>query len=456
MKVNKKKVSSETTHGGSKAVNINVVQQLRRSIMSCLLWEDTFYEDGVSIAQRISELIPKVSPEKVAEMAIEAREKMKLRHVPLLIVREMARLEKHKFLVGKTLEKVIQRADELTEFLAIYWKDGKEKLSSQVKKGLAAAFPKFSAYNLAKYNRDGAVKLRDVLFLCHAKPKNKEQEKVWKDLIDGKLPVPDTWEVALSGGADKKKTWERLIQEENLGALAFIRNLRNMKEAAVSPTIIRNGFSKIDTGRVLPFRFIAAAVHAPEWEPELEKAMIKGMGIQEKLPGKTVLILDVSGSMNGRLSGRSEMDRMDAAASLAMIMREACEDVSIYATAGNDGTMIHASALLPARRGFALRDAFRNAATKLGGGGIFLKQVMDYTYEKEKTADRVVVFTDEQDCDRKCNPSNAKTWADRNYLINVSTNKNGIGYGKWVHIDGWSEHIVEYIRELEQFETSNK
>ncbi|MFO7863430.1 MAG: TROVE domain-containing protein, partial [Salinivirgaceae bacterium] len=105
----------------------------------------------------------------------------------------------------------------------MYWKDGRQPLSAQVKKGLAAAFQKFNAYQLAKYNRDGEVKLRDVLFLCHANPTSQEQELVWKKLIDGTLESPDTWEVNLSSGADKKETWERLLREEKLGALALLR-----------------------------------------------------------------------------------------------------------------------------------------------------------------------------------------------------------------------------------------
>ena len=119
------------THEGGKAVKISPELQLRRSVMSCLLWEDEFYEDGISIAQRIAETIPLVEPERVAAMAVEARTKMKLRHAPLLMVREMARLSGYRRLVGNTLYEVIQRADELTEFVTIYWKDGKQPLSAQ-------------------------------------------------------------------------------------------------------------------------------------------------------------------------------------------------------------------------------------------------------------------------------------------------------------------------------------
>ncbi len=217
------------THEGAKARAFTPEQQLRRALMNSMLWESQFYEDGVAIAERMAALVPKVKPERVAALAIEAREDMKLRHAPLLIVREMARHETHRGLVADTLERIIQRPDELTEFLAIYWADAlgpmqqrkKAAVSAQVKKGLARAFAKFDAYQLAKYDRDGAVRLRDVLFITHAKPKDEAQEKIWKQLVDGKLASPDTWEVALSGGADKKETFERLIADKKLGALVF-------------------------------------------------------------------------------------------------------------------------------------------------------------------------------------------------------------------------------------------
>src|SRR5512142_3420586 len=122
------------THEGAPARHISPELQLRRSVLACMLWESQFYEDGVEIAGRIRDLVAKVEPARVAALAVEAREKMKLRHAPLLLVREMARLASHRVLVGETLERVIQRADELAEFVAIYWSDGRAPLSKQAKK----------------------------------------------------------------------------------------------------------------------------------------------------------------------------------------------------------------------------------------------------------------------------------------------------------------------------------
>ncbi len=441
------------TAEGAKAQHINPELQLRRSVCACMLWESSFYEDGESIAERIMKLIPKVSPEKVVLLTIEAREKFKLRHVPLLLIREMARLQTHKGLVAETLERVIQRPDELSEFLAIYWKDGKCPISAQVKKGLAKAFVKFNEYSLAKYyNRDSVIKLRDVLFLSHAKPKDTEQEILWKKLINKELTTPDTWEVEISKNKNNKESWERLLRENKMGGLALLRNLRNFDNANVDKDLIISALDKMKVERILPFRFVIAAEYAKKLEEPLENAMLRCLDGQEKLPGKTILIVDVSGSMYSghSVSKNSEMNRAKAACALAILIRGICEDPVIYATAGNDSTRIHKTELVPARRGFALSDYIFNQCNPLGGGGIFLKQVMDYVYNKEHSADRIIVITDEQDCDISGTPASANAFGKQNYLINVSVEKNGVGYGKWTHIDGWSEAVVTFISEYER------
>jgi 60 kDa SS-A/Ro ribonucleoprotein len=423
------------THEGAPARNISTELQLRRSVLACLLWESQFYEDGVDISGRIAQLVPKVEAEKVAALAVEAREKMKLRHAPLLLAREMARHATHRGFVADTLAQVIQRADELAEFVAIYWKDGRVPLSAQVKKGLAAAFPKFDGYALAKYDRGGPIKLRDVLFLAHAKPRDEAQAELWKRLIAGELTAPDTWEVALSSGADKREAWERLLREQKLGALALLRNLRNMREAHVEENLVLTALSNVSTGRVLPFRFLAAARYAPQWEETLEEAMLKCVAGQEKLPGKTIVLVDVSGSMTAPLSHRSEMQRTDAAYGLAVLLREIGEKVAVFSFSN---TLVE----VPARRGFALRDAIDASQSH---GATYLGKAVDGLNQNERY-DRLIVITDEQAHDTVPAPKG------KGYVINVASNKNGVGYGKWTHIDGWSESVVEYIRTLEQTE----
>jgi len=432
MKLNK--LFRPRTHEGARAVAFSPEQQLKRALMNCLLWEDQFYEDGVSIAERLKALVPTVAAEKVAALAIEAREAMKLRHAPLLIVREMARHETHRKLVADTLARIVQRPDELTEFLAIYWADAlgpmqqrkRQPVSAQVKKGLAKALTKFDAYQLAKYDRDGAVRLKDVLFLVHAKPKDVSQEKVWKELVDGTLASPDTWEVSLSGGKDKRETFERLIAEKKLGGLALLRNLRLMQKAEVPRATIAQAIEAMRTDRILPYRFIAAARYAPDFEPELESAMLKSVKDYVRLDGHTVLLIDVSGSMDGPLSAQSEMNRLEAACGLAILAREVCDTVEIF-------TFSHEVVKVPPRRGFALRDAVVRSQPH---GGTYLGAAVSKADQKDA---RLIVFTDEQAHDPVPAPKG------RGYMINVASYEHGVGSGPWRRVDGFSEAMIRWI-----------
>lgn len=420
-----------TTHEGAPARALTPEQELRRSVLACLLWEDGFYESGKTISDRIASLVPKVPADRVAALAVEARSQMHLRHVPLFLVREMARHASHRPLVRATLASVIQRADEMAEFLAIYWKDKKQPLAKSVQRGLGGAFPKFSAYQLAKYNRDNPVKLRDVLFLSHAEPKDDAQKAVWKQLVDGTLPAPDTWEVELSAGKDKRETWTRLLTEQKLGAMALIRNLRNMTEAKVDDALIRSSLRSMKADRVLPFRFIAAARVAARFVAELESGMLANLEGQASLPGMTLVLVDVSGSMNEKLSAKSDMTRMDAAAGLAVFAREICESARVM-------TFSHQVVEVPAYRGLALVDAIQKSQPH---GGTYLGQAVSKL--SAEPHDRLIVITDEQSHDRVPGPRG------KGYMVNVASNKPGVGYGAWQHIDGWSDRVLDYVRAVE-------
>ncbi len=455
------------TAGGAKAQKINAKLQLQRSILTSLLWENSFYESGDSIARRIAALVPDVNPVDVVDIAFTAKYDMKLRHAPLYLMRELARytpgnLKKTGFdykweenvsaLVETGISNVIRRPDELAEFLSMYWKDKKQPISSAVKRGLAKAFLKFDEYQLAKWNKDNDIKLRDVMFLTHPKPQNGDQAILFKKLTDKTLETPDTWEVALSSGKDKKGTFERLLREEKLGGMALLKNLRNMVESGVDGELIRTRLEK-GVGMALPFRFITAAEYAPRYSKSIEVAMLKSLEGMAKLPGRTLLVVDTSGSMGATLAKKSEMTRMDSAAALAILARNLCEESVIYATAGNDGTRIHKTMEIPEHlTGFALSEAITSAPRKIGGGGIFLVQCLDYISKQgHGNFDRVVVFTDEQDCDVKANPQNAQRLGEFNYVVNIATEKNGISYkNQWDHVDGFSERIFDYIRSFEK------
>lgn len=433
------------THEGAPATpHLTAQNQLRRTVMSCLLWEREFYEDGKAIADRIAECAAQVSPDFLASTAIEAREQMNLRHVPLFLLEVLTRTGSGHAIVGDTIPRVIQRSDELAEFLAIYWHGGNKQtckpghgrtLSAQTLRGLRAAIGKFDEYQLAKYDRDGAVKLRDVLRIVRPKPANKGQSDLFKRVKEGTLATPDTWEVNLSAGADKKETFERLLKEGKLGYLALLRNLRNMANAGVDTDLVKAAIVDRKGGaqRVLPFRYVAASRAAPQFERELDIALCTAIGEMPALPGKTLVLVDISGSMDMRLSAKSDMTRMDAGAALAAIVPG---EVRMF-------SFTNECVEVPPRHGMAGVDAIVHSQQH---GGTFLGHAVEKmnTIAKRDNIDRLIVITDEQSHDPVPDPVMRHA-----YMINVASNQNGVGYGKWVHIDGFSESVIRFIREYE-------
>lgn len=427
------------THEGAPATIPGASAQLLRQVATCMLWEDTFYEKGSEIADGIAASAATVPVGELARVAVMAREDFKLRHVPLFL---LAQLNKRRAetpgLLARTTERVVQRADELAELLAVVEKcDGgkplKRLLSHGLEKGLARAFRKFDAYHLAKYNRGGKIKLRDVLFLVHAKPKDEVQAATWKRLVDGTLEAPDTWEVALSTGADKKATWERLISEKKLGYMALLRNLRNMTEAKVDAALVESALlAGASKSRALPFRFIAAAKHAPAYAQPLSDAMLLAIEGEQKLPGTTLVVVDVSGSMDGTLSRKSEITRWEAAAGVAILAREVCERARVFTFSYSDVEVANL-------RGIPLVAAIANSQEH---GGTNLAESLRGIFATTR-ADRVIVFTDEQSHDGlSAPPAGCK-----GYLVNVASYKPALMTGKgWTRINGFSERIVDWIR----------
>ena len=451
MRINKAVAYSATTHEGGRAdAHQSSLIELERTVSTCLLWEDTFYEKGNDVATRIADLCTKVKPEEIAHLAVTARNEWKLRHIPLFLCVQLLKL-KAGVIAGKTIELVVKRPDEMSELITLYRKDKRIPLAAQLKKGLARVYPTFNAHQLGKWNKDATIKLRDVMFMVHPKPKDAEQAAVWKQLVDGTLASPDTWEVALSAGQDKKATWERLLTEQKLGDMALLMNLRNMQQAGVNRQLIIHRLKTWSPQSVvLPFRFVSAAKAAPDFEDALSTAIASALSQVPRLQGRTLFVIDVSGSMQARMSEKSDTDRIDAACSLAMMIREICDDVAIYATGGNDRHCIHATTKIPPRHGFALRDAIQMAKGKLGGGGIFCYQALQYIQQQEREPfDRVLILTDEVDCDT--NPAkrlaNAPLLGKQNYLFNVGSYRPGLELGgTWKRINGWSERVIDWIQ----------
>ncbi len=454
---------------GMQAAKQDSISQLRRLVLACLLWENNAYVDGKTAVEQMIALIPECDPRDVANLATEARVLQKLRHVPLLLAVEMLKHKEHKELVSQLLPRVITRADMLTDFMAIYKKQNNltkiKKIAAQAKKGLSASFSNFKEYHFAKYDREGEIKIRDVMFLCHPKPESAERAKLFERIANRTLDIPMTWEVLLSApGANKKEVWTKLITEKALGALAFIRNLRNMKDANVDHNVITEGLKALSGQMLLPNNFVNAVKYAPEFKAQLQELMLKTYSDLPKMKGRSIFIIDVSGSMGSTVSAKSELTRMQVAFAMAMLAREHCESVDIYLTAGGGqmtgkrlpGDAAHTTVKVDyPSRGFDLIAQMDGMHRTMGYGGIYTRQCLAWIESQiDYVPDRIIVFSDSQDCDY--GSKLPKPFGKHNYIVDVSAHRNGVNFkGLWTcEVSGWSEHFLSFIGAYEGVENS--
>lgn len=446
MRSNAAAVNTQTTYEGAPARAPRGIAQLRRMVSTCMLFESTFYASGDTTAELIAKACAACSVEEIANVALEARNDMKLRHVPLFL---LAQIDKRRvearlpLLLSSTVTAIVQRPDEMGELLAIIQRENegrdlKQVLSNQVKRGLAAAFVKFSPYQLAKWNRKTTIQLRDVMFLVHPKPKGAEQTATWKQLVDGTLPPPDTWEVALSAGKDKKATWERLLSGKLLGYMALLMNLRNMVDAGVERHVVSRALiDGAPRSRALPFRFLSAAKAAPSFAHDLSDAMLSAIDhTAQPIHGMTHILVDVSPSMTwANISARSTMTRAEATCALAILLREVCADVRIFTFSAD---LVE----VPNHRGLGLESAIMNSQP---GNGTYLRGALTKMATTAPSVDRVIVLTDEQSHDGL-----ADCHSDIGYLVNVAPEAPGLDTSQgWTRINGFSERIVDWIRHAE-------
>ena len=292
-----------TNHEGAVAWRMTPEWELYTTVVTTMGTEDKYYEGGEVRILRIADLVRRVDPVFVAQLAIYAREQMHLRSVPLLLLVELSMQHKGDSLVSRAVSRTIQRADEMAELLMCYqWRMHAKhlgKVSHQLLKGLAEAFCHFDEYQLAKYDRrqNKAVTMRDVLLLAHPKPKDEAQALLFRKVLNGTLETPYTWETQLSAlgqrhftskeeeKAAKREEWSKLIASNRLGYMATLRNLRNLLclgigyESLEKVCRFLSDETAVRRSKQLPFRFLSAFLElsgSEDWtNMDIKNAMSK-------------------------------------------------------------------------------------------------------------------------------------------------------------------------------------
>ncbi|MER7443806.1 TROVE domain-containing protein [Micromonospora avicenniae] len=408
--------------------------------VSNMVGEDTFYEDAAGRDARFRELIAAVAvsdPDWFARFVPWLRTGAMLRSAAVVAALEGARAQVAAGVPGSRaiVDAALQRADEPGEALAYWLGRYGRALPKPVKRGIADAVARlYHERSLLKYDSESsAVRFGDVIDLTHPAAKDERQGDLFRHALDRRhkrdnpppaslttlaaraelmgIPVEQrravidpavlgaagmTWE-ALAGwrqAAMDAAAWEAIIP--SMGYLALLRNLRNFDQAGVSDAVAETVAQKLaDPGevarsRVLPMRFLSAYNAAPSlrWAYPLEKALQHALVNVPALDGRTLILIDTSGSMTSSFSKDGTLRCWDAATVFGLALAARAQDATVV-------SFSNASRVFPAVVGESVLAAvrrFKDGGYFYGGGTETEKAVRGH-YDRH---DRVVILTDEQ------------------------------------------------------------
>ncbi len=342
-----------------------------------------------------------------------------------------------------------------------------------IKNGVALAFQKFNEYSFGKYNRDSEVKLRDALFLTHPIAiANEEQKKLLSKIPEDKLAIPETWEVVISTKRSTKESWDEVIPK--MGIFALVRNLRNFLKvgADLTPVILKLTDEKtIRNSKMFPFRFYSAYTMVKQdmsaKNPFDQAKVLNALEVAIKLSianiprieGKTLIVVDLSGSMTTALSKNSTVSYKDISSLFGALSTEIFPDSIVVGFADDMKVINNVS-------GTPILQAKDNISRTHVGSSTYAYKVFDWIYNNKILVDRIILFSDMQ-CYTGGFDSPSLSSAFSKYLSIVnkdcmfySMDLSGYGTVKIPEsrnvclIGGWSERVLEFIRMYEEDQTT--
>lgn len=398
-------VSRTTNLAGGQAFSESPELELASIVLTSMLNDQAYRSGGAGMA-RVVELLAAVDPMFAAQCAVYARNEYGMRSISHVVAGELGMRVKGERWTRPFFNAVVRRPDDITEILSyVITKHGKRPIPNAMKDGLARSFGKFDAYQIAKYRGDGhAMGLVDAVNLVHPKPTEQNAEAL-KALVAGtlRLDTGDTWEAALSAAGDsedaedaKDQAWATLIAEKRIGYFALLRNLRNIMqqspESVAGACALLTDEALIRKSLVLPFRFATAAAQltalpgARQVLEALSHAAEIALANVPRFDGRTLIVVDDSGSMVQAKVGRGQTTTVADAASLfaAVLYKRNDADLMLFDADARYANVPPDSGMLGLSNG--IRTAMRGGGTNFAA--IFPAITQAY--------DRVIILSDMQ------------------------------------------------------------
>ncbi|MCR5795972.1 MAG: TROVE domain-containing protein [Solobacterium sp.] len=444
-------------------------EELMAAVLTSMFGEEKFYGRTDGNIVRLAEIIAVRDPEFLAKLACYARNRANLRSVSHVLTAVIARHANAYTRI--VIRNVVVRPDDITEIMACYRTMYGKPFPNAMKREIAIVMQKFNAYQFEKYDTGRDITFKDVLRIVHPVPANEQIEELFGRILDDALETPYTWETELSAKGNTKEVWNELGTSGKLGYMAALRNLRNILTAGadIRPVLeMLADAENVRRSRQLPFRFYAAykslldaGLMTSEIREALEKALTASVGNMERIPGRTLIAVDTSGSMSCALSRRSDMRCIDIAALMGALAHHICDDAAVCYFSAPNSTDPLGYHIAHYGRYDSILEICRQTAAASGCTNMHLPLI--YALQEDTASrpfDRIIYFSDNM-----CNSSYAglktvQSEADQyRQRFNRDLWVHGIdlqGYGtqqfcgkRFNLIAGWNEGILGFITRAE-------
>ena len=471
-KFNFKNTDKTVNRDGFPAYKMQDKEQLVTAVLTTMFGEPKFYGSTDEDIFVLATVICGEEPSFVAKLACYARNVANMRSVSHVLACIIAH-EAHEY-TRAVIRNIIVRPDDITEIMACYKQMYGKPFPNALKREIAEHIQRFDEYALAKYNSRGmSMKFRDVLRITHPVPKNAGTEALFRKVLDDTLETPYTWETELSEKGNTKEVWDELIASGKVGYMALLRNLRNIVRcgADIAPVLkVLSDPERVKKSRQLPFRFFSAYrmleqenLMTPEIHRALENALTVSVENLDTVPGRTLIAVDVSGSMGSCISRKSTVMCSEIAGLLGAMSSRICEDAAVCYFDCPGGW-----SCLRGDKGYIVEhygkyDSILEICRKhiFSGGGTQMDLPMKFALEEDKSAsikpfDRVIYFSD--------NVCNSSSYGIKTVQSMVDKYRKKYNPDFWVHgvdlqgygtqqfcgknfnlIAGWSDKVLEFI-----------
>lgn len=470
-KFNKKSTRKTPNKSGHPAYKMDDKERLVSAVLTTMFGEPKFYGSTDSDIVKLATDCAKRDPQFLSNLAIYARCEANMRSVSHVLTSIIAR-EAHEF-TRYTFQHVIVRADDILEIFACYKQMYGKPFPNALKRAVADRMQTISEYEYAKYNRNQEITFKDVLQIAHPKPKTVEVDEIFDAIINDNLRTPYTWEVELSKRGNNAEVWNELIASNKLGYMAMLRNLRNIKNsgADIKPVLKRIGNKNAAIkSKQLPFRFFSAYKRLEQdgcmdndIRAALDSALTASIENLPRLNGRTLIAVDVSGSMSCTISRNSRVRCCDIGSLLGVMASRMCEDAVVMFFNSGRSASWYWDASFGDSKGYTIKrfgkyDSIIDAAVKnaFANGGTDMHLPFKWALEEDRATrpiDRVIYLSDNEcnrgkgivqaDADKYRREKNPNLWV---HAIDLQGYGAQQFCGKQTNIiAGWSDEVLSFI-----------